>query len=293
MSQRLPLNNLSTFAAAAEHLSFQKAAESLYVTPSAVSHQVRNLEKLLGYKLFERIDKGVRLTQEGRRLFVDIQHPLKQIDAASRKALRGNDDNTLSLSVAPVFATGWLLPRLKGFYAAYPDIRLSVIATTDMIDFKTDPFDASIRMGRGQWEDANAVSLLGREIVAVCLPSLLARYGGMLSVEQIMRSPLIQNASMPDLWNEWCFSAGVTASSLQGGEIQVQNTAQVVEAVQSGEAIGLVDKNFFLQDLASGRLTLACDHVLQEGDGYYLVYPDSVESLPSLMSFRDWMSTQL
>lgn len=293
MHYQLPLNNLNTFAAAAEHLSFQEAAKVLYVTPSAVSHQIRNLEKLLGYKLFERLDKRVTLTQRGQRLFTDIQTPLKQIHEASRKALRGQEDNNITLSIAPAFATGWLLPRLRDFNESHPDISLSVIATTAIVDFRSDPFDASIRMGKGRWDNTVSLPLFGRKIVAVCLPSLLERHGGLIDPRKLNSLPLIQNAATPNLWEEWCQSAGVDAPAWKGGEIQVQNSAQVVEAVQSGEAIGLVDRNFFPQDLASGRLTLACEHVLKDGDGYYLVYPEAADELPSLRVFREWIGKQL
>jgi LysR family glycine cleavage system transcriptional activator len=122
MQNRLPLNSLNCFAYAADHLSFQKAAEALYVTPSAVSHQIRNLEKVLGYKLFDRSDQGVKLTSLGENLFADIRNPIQQLQAASRRALRGLKDNSLAISVAPIFATGWLLPRLQNFYISYPEI---------------------------------------------------------------------------------------------------------------------------------------------------------------------------
>ena len=163
MQSRLPLNSLNTFAAAAEKLSFQAAAEVLFVTPSAVSHQIRHLEELLGYKLFERLDKRVRLTTQGERLFNDIRLPIGQLHEAARRAQRGVDDSTLAISVAPMLATGWLLPRLKDFYQLNSDINLSVVAATEVVDFSSDPFDASIRMGRGGWSNVKAVHLFGSE----------------------------------------------------------------------------------------------------------------------------------
>ena len=144
MRARLSFQNLNTFATAAEVLSFQEAAELLHVTPSAVSHQIRSLEASLGYPLFERLDKRVRLTNRGRQLFLEIREPLKQLHQASRNALHGSEDNALALSVAPVFATRWLLPRLKNFRARYPEISLSVIAAAGLVDFRSDPFDAAI-----------------------------------------------------------------------------------------------------------------------------------------------------
>lgn len=297
MQNRLPLNNLNTFAAAAEHLSFQDAAESLFVTPSAVSHQIRNLEKLLGYPLFERLDKSVRLTRRGETLFADIRDPMRQLHEASHKAFRGLADNTLTLSVAPVVATGWLMPRLKDFYAKHPDINLSVIITTDMIEFnndalKTDSLDASIRIGHGKWPDVDVVRLFGFEIVAVCHPSLIAQKGRLLTPEEVLQNTLIQNTSAPALWRAWFRSAGVTNTDSKDAKFQVQNAAQMTEAIQSGEGIGLIDKKFIRQDLESGRLAIASEHVSYGKDGYHLVSPKSARDMPALQRFREWILRQ-
>lgn len=293
MQPRLPLNNLNTFAEAAEHLSFQQAARALFVTPSAVSHQVRNLENILGYKLFERLDKSVRLTARGERLFLDIRGPMRQLHEASRKAVRGREDNSLALSVAPAFATGWLLPRLRSFYAAHPDINLSVVATIELADFSSDPFDASIRMGSGSWGNTSAVYLFEQVLAAVCHPSLLENLGRLLTPAQVAEYPLILNAYMPGTWDTWFEAAGIRFPSSSGNRLEVQGVAQVVEALQSGDAIGLVDKNFIRQDLESGRLALACEQVVTGSGGYYLVHADAGADLPSLVRFREWLGSQI
>lgn len=293
MQNRLPLNNLNTFAAAAEHASFQAAADALFVTPSAVSHQVRNLEKILGYKLFSRVDKGVRLSPLGEKLFADIRIPIRQLHEASRKALRGMADNSLALSVAPVFATGWLLPRLKDFYLRHPEINLSVIATTDLVDFNADPFDASIRMGTGGWKDTNSVRLFNSEFVAICHPALLQQNHGLFTAAELSHALLIQNSSMPGLWKAWFKSAKIEAPYSKGNRLQVQSSAQVVEAIQSRDSIGLVDRSFISQDIDSGRLVIASDHVLHGEDGYFLTFPLRTEKLPALQHFEDWLATQL
>jgi LysR family glycine cleavage system transcriptional activator len=293
MQHRISLNQLNAFAVAAEHLSFQAAAEELYVTASAVSHQIRSLEDILGYKLFDRLDKRVRLTAAGERLFLDIRMPIKQIHEAGRKALRGVDDNKLALSVAPVFATGWLLPRLKDFYSCYPDISLSLVATSDYADFNKDPFDASIRLGNGEWEGMNSIHLIGKEMVAVSSPSLLKQTKGMLTPAEVVKFPLVLNASMPNIWKEWILAAGAELPPREQFMLQVESSAQAVEVVQSGESIGLVDRHFFQQDIASGRLAIVCEHVLRGDDGFYLLYPEATRHLPSFHHFKDWLCESL
>lgn len=292
MPNELSLKNLNTFALAAETLSFQDAAEVLHISPSAVSHQIRNLESLLSYPLFERLDKSVRLTNRGRQLYFDIREPFKQIQQASRIALRGIEDQSLALSVAPVFATRWLLPRLKRFHERHPEINLSVIATPDLVDFRRDPFDAAIRMGGGNWSNTVSKRLLAKRIVAVCSPGLLEKNGAIFSIEQLTQQSLIHNSLMAGLWQQWFDSAGVVPSSKLSG-IEVQGTSQVLDVVDAGEAVGLVDLSFIGNDLDAGRLVLACDHVLSGEDGYFLTYPEKICERTALQLFEQWICSEV
>lgn len=292
MRTRLSLQNLNTFAVAAETLSFQRAAQALHVSPSAVSHQIRSLESQLEYPLFERGDKSIRLTPRGNELYLDIRGAFKQIHEASRKALRGPEDSALALSVAPVFATRWLLPRLRDFRQQHPDITLSVIASSAMADFQHDPFDAAIRMGDGAWPDNVSTRLFDRRIVAACRPELIKRHGGPFPLDQLIRQPLIHNSLMPSLWDEWLNSAGFAPPDTLPG-IQVQGISQVMEVIGGDDAIGLVDLSFIQQDLDAGRLSLANDHVLSDGQGFFLTYPQSMQDRNSLHLFEQWLLTQI
>lgn len=292
MNTRLPLNNLNTFAAAAKTLSFKGAAQGLHVTPSAVSHQIRNLEGLLGYALFERLDKRVMLTGRGQHLFQEIRAPLRQLHQASLNALRGTGENRLALSVAPVFATRWLLPRLKTFYDAHPEINLSVIATSSLVEFHSDPFDAAIRLGRGEWPSTRVRRLFPKRLVAVCHPSLLPRAGTPLAAESLLAHPLIHNTSMQSGWRDWFASAGVVFDSVLTG-MEVPSSAQVLEAVVAGGTVGLVDRAFIDSDLVTGHIALACDHELRDDEGYYLTWPDGAVSPPALEHFAEWLFSEL
>lgn len=289
MPSRLPLNNLNAFAVAAEHMSFQHAAKQLHVTPSAVSHQIRNLEQLLGYALFERLDKSVRLTPQGVQLFTEIRQPFRQIHEASLKALRGPEDNALVLSVAPVFATRWLLPRLKSFQLSHPTISVSILANTDLVNFNTDPIDASIRMGAGNWPGLKSIILFQQQLIAVCHPQMIEDNNKeTFQIEDMNSITLVQNSSMPEQWAEWFKSQGTTLpTSLK--RLEVQNSAQMLEAIQSNDCIGLIDLKFIQDYLASGHVSLASEFSYQGGVGFYLTYPEKTESLPSFQSFKYWL----
>lgn len=288
MKPRLPLNNLNTFTTAAELSSFQAAAEVLHVTPSAVSHQIRNLESLLGYELFERLDKRVKLTSRGERLFAELREPFRDIYKASESALHICQSNELSLSVAPAFATRWLLPRLESFYSAYPEIKLSLTATSDVVNFYRDDVDAAIRLGNGDWPGAESIKLFDMELVAVCLPSLLDSHQGALSPEQVAQQSLVINSSIPDTWGAWFASAGVELSQPLTG-MQVQSASQSLEAIQTGQQICLIDRPFVERELASGQLVQVCDHSHHGNRSYYLAINQEAVDKVCLQQFRDWL----
>lgn len=292
MQPRLPLNHLNTLAAAAELLSFQQAAERLHVSPSAVSHQIRHLEKLLSYKLFDRLDKRVRLTRRGEQLFAEIQEPLRRLREASQRALQPQNSNALALSAAPAFATRWLLPRMRDFQAGHPEITLSVFATTEITDFRKDPFDAAIRLGPGKWEGTRSHRLMPQRLVAVCRPQLLKQASGSLTLEQIMELPRIHYAALPQQWSHWLASAGVTGKIPAGG-LEVQNSSQALEAVQTSNAIALVDLGTIDRELASGRIVLASPHILEDDDSYHLVWPPRSEGSPGLLALQQWLDQEI
>ena len=292
MKPRIPLNHLNTFAAAADNLSFQVAATRLNVTPSAVSHQVRSLEGLLGYPLFDRVDKGVRLTARGQALFGDINRPLKQLHEAIDTALRPQNGNVLTVSVAPVFATRWLIPRVSLFRHEYPDIALSVIATADLLDFHADGIDCAIRLGSGRWTGTDAERLFRTRIAAVCAPSVVEANGGRFATQELAVQKRVHNLGMPDLWKRWFESAGVQYPK-QEPTLQVQSAAQVLEALQADDCIGLFDLNLVEEELEAGRIRLACDFVLEDDEGYYLVMPyDRAGSTP-IRDFSAWLQSQI
>lgn len=292
MRPRLPLSNLNTFAAAAEHLSFQAAAKHLHVTPSAVSHQVRNLEALLGYALFDRIDKGVRLTARGRELFDEIYEPLRHLQEAAEAALRAQDDHTLTVSAAPVFATRWLIPRLASYRREHPNISLSVIATTDLLEFRANNIDCAIRIGSGEWPNASTELLFRPKIAAVCAPTLLEGRDSLFDAEELCAQKRVENLGMPDLWDQWFASAGLQAPK-QKAALQVQSAAQVLESLQADECVGLFDRNLIKPETDNEQITFACSHIFEEGDGYYFVLPTDRDVSPTKKHFRDWLLGQV
>ena len=174
MSKRLPpLNALRVFDSAARHLSFTKAAEELFVTQAAVSHQIKTLEEFLGLKLFRRRNRSLLLTEEGQSYYLDIKEIFSSINEATRKLLARSAKGALTVSLSPSFAIQWLVPRLSGFNQAYPGIDVRIQAVDREEDKLADDVDVAIFYGRGNWTGLRTDRLYAEYLIPVCAPSLL------------------------------------------------------------------------------------------------------------------------
>lgn len=286
----IPLNNLNTFACAARVESFQLAAEQLHITPSAVSHQIRKLEQQLGYKLFERLDKQVRLTAEGQQLFQSINRPLHELFQASEQALTPPKP-TVHISSVPMFATRWLMPRLSLFQTVQPNIELSIQATTDVVNIDSRQWDCAIRLGDGSWSDVNHLKLIDGDPVVACRTSLLERLGGPLTPKQLLQQPLIDAIATSDRWKAWFAQAGIRTDR-RICVMKVQTAAQAIEACLLSDLFILVDKSMIEQEISDGQLTVACDLKEPSRFSYHLVWSKQQVESEAFLKFKAWLLQQ-
>lgn len=174
MSKRLPpLNALRVFDAAARHLSFTRAADELFVTQAAVSHQIKSLEDFLGLKLFRRRNRSLLLTEEGQSYFQDIKEIFSQLTKATRKLQACSARGALTVSLLPGFAIQWLAPRLVTFNSAYPGIDVRIQAVNRQEEKLADDVDVAIFYGRGNWTGLRVEKLYAEYLSPVCYPLLL------------------------------------------------------------------------------------------------------------------------
>src|SRR5690242_16079778 len=173
-----PLNALRAFEATARHLSVKNAAEELCVTPGAVSQMLKALELHLGVKLFHRVNRGIFLTDAGRGYLPPVRNAFRQIADASRRVATAAETGVLTVSVTPFFAAAWLVPRLKRFQDAHPEIDLQVVTSNAPADFSRDGVDLAVRHGLGRYPGLCSDRVVAVEIVPVAAPALAARLGG-------------------------------------------------------------------------------------------------------------------
>jgi LysR family transcriptional regulator, glycine cleavage system transcriptional activator len=290
-----PFSALRAFEAVARRLSFSRAAEDLNVTPGAVSQQIRSLEQLLGESLFVRTKRSVALTEAAMQMLPEIQLGLETLSRAISK--RTSPGKTLTISVAPSFASKWLLPRLTDFSNHYPDIDLRISATVALADFKRDKVDLAIRLGGGSYPDLHAERLFGETLAPLCAPILLKAKGGLRKPDDLSRHRLLHDTSIPGeneqpSWERWLALAGAkNVSAHRGTRFSLAELA--LQAAIDG--IGVVLGRLVLaeSDLAAGRLVRPFKIILPLDVSYFLVMPKGGARRQEIQCFREWLYSTL
>jgi LysR family glycine cleavage system transcriptional activator len=167
-----PLHSVRAFEAAARHLSFQDAADELHVTPSAVSHQVRSLEKFLGVELFRRDHRGVTLTAEGRTYLKKLEDAFDHIALATADVRQGKLSGRFVLGATSAFISRWVLPRLGRFMSSYPGVNLNLEALVGPADFQKQDLDMAIAIGPKDWPGLRADRIMSTPLFTICSPRL-------------------------------------------------------------------------------------------------------------------------
>lgn len=288
MERLPPLKALRAFEAAARLESFNRAAEVLNVTPSAVSHQVKALEDAVGVRLFERLNRQVVLSPQGRAYLPAIRDAFEQIRVATDQLRPHSQVNALTLSVAPSFAVGWLMARLPQFQLAYPDIEVRLISSIEIEDFSRPDLDVCIRTGRGQWPGLRSYRLMAEELVPVCSPERAQSGTGLHCPEDLANTTLIHELPRLGQWRSWLAAAAVKGVDAERGP-KFQGAAMAVEAAIAGLGVALANRRMVEAHLQEGRLVIPFDIQLPGDSAYYLVYPEERAGGKKIVAFRTWI----
>ncbi|KKE83197.1 transcriptional regulator GcvA [Pseudoalteromonas luteoviolacea] len=288
MARRLPpLNALKAFEAAARHLSFTKAAEELFVTQAAISHQIKTLEEHLGLKLFLRKNRSLLLTEEGQGYFLDIKDIFSQLIDATEKLLARGAKGSLTVSLTPSFAIQWLVPRLSKFNELFPDIDVRIKAQDQDENSLTDDVDVAIYYGRGNWSGVQTHKLHTEYLVPLCSPLLLNGPKPLDQPSDLANHNLLHDTSRRS-WKSWLKTAGGRNVPANTGPI-FSHSSMVLQAAVHGQGIALGNSVLAKPDLDAGRLVIPFSHSLESKNAYYLVCRESQAELGKIVSFKDWM----
>jgi LysR family glycine cleavage system transcriptional activator len=282
---RLPLNALRVFEAVATHLSFANAAESLHVTPAAVSMQVRSLEEYLRVPLFRRSGRSIALSAEGALLLPGVRRGLGELQQALQQLRQDRSGGVLNISTVASFLQKWLLPRLPQFYERSPHIELSIHTSPAPVDFAQGDFHAALRMSTAPTPGLYNEKLLDEWFVPVCTPELLARHGAVRTLADLRRYPLLRSSD--ESWSMWRHP-GAEADWRERGTA-FDDSLTVLAAAEQGQGLALTRWAIAARDIDSGRLVRASEQLLPCPRSYYFVCPESYLALPKLQELLKWL----
>lgn len=288
MSRRLPpLNAVKAFEAAARHLSFTKAADELYVTQAAVSHQIKILEDHLGIKLFKRKNRSLLLTEEGQCYFLDIKDIFTHLIEATDRLLAKTAIGSLTVAMSPSFAIQWLVPRLAKFSEKNPDIDVRIKAVDLDVGSLTDDVDVAIYYGQGHWSGVRADKLRNEVLIPVCSPLLLNGSKPLAKPADLKFHTLLHDTSRQN-WQAWFRRCGVKDINVNQGPI-FSHSSLVLQAAAHGQGVALGYSVLARPDIKAGRLVCPFEEVLVSKDAYYLVCEQNQSELGKIAAFREWM----
>ncbi|RDU99957.1 transcriptional regulator GcvA [Trinickia dinghuensis] len=275
--RQLPaLNALRTFEAAARHESFSRAADELFVTHGAVSHQIRALEDALGTPLFLREGKRVRLTDVGCRYAKDVRAALMALADATREVREGQRARRLVVSSSSSFSARWITPRIGGFIERHPEIDLELLSTNTLTDFTREDVDVAIRFGAGPYPELHAEPLLDEVAFPVCAPTF---NGGALPTtpaELAASSRLLR--SDDQMWRVWFEAAGVGNVPEPRRGVLYQDSSNLLQAAVDGQGIALV--RLFEIDARSAS-------------SHWFVCPQPLLASARVQAFRIWLMEEV
>jgi LysR family glycine cleavage system transcriptional activator len=276
-----PLHTLPAFEAAARLGSFQAAAEALHLTPSAISHRIRQLEAHLGQDLFERRHRAIVLTAAGRRYLAVVRDALLRLDEASA-VLRAPQRERLRISAAPALGSKWLVSRVAEYQAAHPDVEFSLATATGLGPLLNGEADIGLRYGEEEWPGLLAWKLFEERVFPVCAPTLAASLKTPADLDgvRLLRHPLLS-------WQRWFAAAGLSRPEPSGGALY-EDALLMLEGAVAGHGVALMAATLAQPYLDAGQLVRPFAEDCPDRS-FYVVAPPAVQDKPAVIGFIRWL----
>jgi LysR family transcriptional regulator, glycine cleavage system transcriptional activator len=285
---RVHLNGLRALEAVGRLGSLQKAAEEMGVSIGAVSQQIIKTERQLGHTIFERTSRGLVPTELGRTVLPLLGTGFREIDRALA-AIRRSDEAVLVISVAPVFASKWLVPRLARFSRLHPELTVRLDASVELVDPDASDIDVAIRVGPGDWPGVEAGFLLAQEVFPVCAPELAGRLS---TPRDILSLPIVYDANSTLRWSSWLDQFGIDEAELKDGH-SFTDASLCLDAAIAGQGAMLAWHTLAHDAIAAGRLVAPFRERAATGLGYWLVTSANRRKPPKVRHFERWIKEEI
>lgn len=288
MNRIPPIQCLLTFEALARLRSVSQAAEELCVTPSAVSHRIKQLEEALGTRLFGRADFS--LTTEGSEYLAHVREGLTALGRFPGREGLGGGKRKLRVAVTPTFSRSVLMPRLRGFLEAYPEVDLTLQVSIPLLDVVAEDADLTIRFGTGRYADVEHVCLLEDEVTPLAAPAYLRQTGPFDTVQELIAAKLIRSPLEP--WRTWFLAHGVDAPEpIEGSSFN--DIGLICEAAAQGLGIALVRLKLGQPWLDNGSLVRLSPRSVPSPHAHYLCWRTGTLDRWECAAFADWLRQSL
>jgi DNA-binding transcriptional LysR family regulator len=283
-----PLHLLLAFEACARHASFAHAAVELNVTPSAVSHRIRDLEENLGEKLFVRSGRRVELTIAGARYLDDVRDALERLARLARPKLGDRTRERLRIVSPPTFARQLLAPRLGAFYAANPAIDTELSLSIPFSDVKAADADVEIRFGDGRFPGFTPRKLFDETLFPVASVAYARKLAprGAVTPEDIAGAVLLRNPR--DAWRDWFGIAGLDIAEPRTGPL-FNDLGLLVEAAAQGQGVALARSVLARAWLDSRAVVRLSSLEAPSKNAYYLMVSEANKDRHAVRAFVDWI----
>lgn len=282
-----PLHLLTIFEAAARLESFKLASEELFITPSAVSHQIKSLEEQFGFELFQRKSRGVAVNSAGKMYLHYIQQGLTAFEQGTKKVKHRHSSPSLKISCFSTLASNIIIPQMGAFQEAHPDINIRIETGNHVADLRYDDIDLAIRVGAGKWPNVISTKITDIEIAAVASKAFVNKYK-LSKLEDVSNAPLIDITMMDDIWKTW-------SNTVQLHDIPLKRTitfsdydSSISAAIQGlGLALAMFPMERIHED--NGLLIRPFNENLTYPESVYAVYRDEDENRHDIQCFLNWL----
>ncbi|TMH33773.1 MAG: transcriptional regulator GcvA [Betaproteobacteria bacterium] len=290
------LDLLTGFEAAARHLSFTKAGEELFLTQSAVSRQIKDLEEQLGVALFHRRHRALVLTDAGQQFYAAAAQVITTMRTATeRLRAQSGRKRPLSLTTTHSFAALWLIPRLAGFTRTHPGVDVRITADTRVQDLERDGLDLAIRHGPASLAGPNAVRLFGERVFPVCSPKLL-KANPLRQPADLKKHTLLQyddpDARHPWLhWKTWLEVAGVPELR-PAATLSLSGFEQIIPAAIAGHGVALGRSPLVKDLLAEKKLVAPFKTAADPARAYFVIPATAAAGRAEVKDFIEWLKDE-
>lgn len=287
-----PLNALKAFESAARHLNFTKAADELFVTQAAVSHQIKLLEDFLGVQLFHRRNRLLELTELGLQYFEEIRPLLDQVAKATDKIKAKNHRQILTISVPQTFGMQWLVPRLNDFHERFPDVEVRIKGVDQDEGLLGKEIDVAIYYGTGKWENVEFRRLTESPLAILASPRFLEE-NPLKQPSDLIGKTLLHVFSR-NKWKRTIEHFGLSEQiDVEETGTMFSHTFMAIQAAMHQQGIAIANKVLAQNELAQGNLVEPFPTGLFDEKAFYVVYPPQTAQLDKVQNFVNWITDEI